>query len=61
VEKLKKKRESPDENPVYYVTIEDTYDIMQRAHLSTGHGGHDRMSKHIKEKYANITKDSLEL
>jgi hypothetical protein len=61
VEKLIKKRESPDEHPVYYVTIEDTYDIIQRAHLCTGHGGRDRMSKHIKEKYANITKDSLKL
>ena len=61
VEKLIKKRESPEERPVYYVTIEDTYDIIQKTHISTGHGGRDRMLKHIKEKYANITKDSLEL
>ena len=54
--KLIKKRESPEERPVYYVTIEDTYDIIQKAHIATGHGGRDRMLKHIKEKYANITK-----
>ena len=29
--------------------------------MSTGHCGRDRMLKHIKEKYANITKDSFEL
>ena len=61
VEKLIKKRESPEERPVYYVSIEDTYEIIKKAHISTGHSGRDRMLKHIKEKYANITKDSLDL
>ena len=46
---------------MYYVSIEDTYEIIKKAHISTGHGGRDRMLKHIKEKYANITKDSLDL
>ena len=39
VEKLIKKRESPEERPVYYVSIEDTYEIIKKAHISTGHGG----------------------
>ncbi|XP_047480658.1 KRAB-A domain-containing protein 2-like [Penaeus chinensis] len=40
IEKLIKKRKSA---PVYYVTIEDTYDIIKRAQIATGHGGPDRM------------------
>ncbi|XP_064092787.1 uncharacterized protein LOC135205709 isoform X2 [Macrobrachium nipponense] len=61
VEKLIKKRQSPEDRPVYYATIEDTYDIINEAHIATGHGGRDRMLKHLGEKYANITKDAVEL
>ena len=32
VEKLIKKQKSPEEHPVYYATIEDTYDIISKAH-----------------------------
>ena len=28
VEKLIKKKQSPEEHPIYYATIEDTYDII---------------------------------
>ena len=55
VEKLIKFRKDPDESPLYYVSIEDTFDIIQRAHIATGHGGRDRMHKEITRKYANIT------
>lgn len=61
VEKLIKKRKSPGDHPVYYATIEDTYDIVSRAHIATGHGGRDRMLKHLSGKYANITTDAVEL
>ena len=50
VEKLIKKWKSPEERPVYYDTIEDTYDIISKAHIATGHGGHDRMLKHFGQK-----------
>ena len=43
------------------MTIEDTFDIIKRAHLSTGHGGRDRMIKELQKKYANITIKSIEL
>ena len=46
---------------MYYVSIEDTYDVVRRAHLSTGHGGRDRMLKELGKKYANVTRDALEL
>ncbi|XP_037787473.1 KRAB-A domain-containing protein 2-like [Penaeus monodon] len=57
IEKSIKKCKSVDESPVYYVTIEDSYDIIKRAHIATGHRGRDRMGA----KYANITKEALEL
>lgn len=60
VEKLIKKRKSPEDRPIYYATIEDTYDIINKAHIETGHGGRDRMLKHLGQKYANIT-DAVEL
>ena len=49
VEKLIKKRKSPEECPVYYATIEDTCDIITR------------MLKHFGQKYANITTEAVEL
>ena len=45
--------------PLYYVTIEDTFDIIKRAHRFTGHGGRDRMIKELQKKYANITTKPL--
>ncbi|XP_041372812.1 KRAB-A domain-containing protein 2-like [Gigantopelta aegis] len=61
VEKLIKKCVNPRGNPVYYVSIEETYDVVSRAHIATGHGDRDRMTKEINKKYANITRDVLNL
>ena len=61
VDKLIKKRKSPEDRPIYFATIEDTYDIISKAHTATGHGGRDRMLKHLGLKYANITTEAVEL
>jgi len=61
VEKLIKKRSSPEDPPIYYVCIEETYATIQRAHIATGHGGRDRMLKHLSTKYANITRECVDL
>jgi len=61
VEKLIKRRQDPEESPVYYVSIEDTFEVIKRVHLATRHGGRDRMTKEINKKYANITREALEL
>jgi len=61
VQKLIKKRQTSDELPVYYASIEDTFDIIKKAHVSTGHGGRDRMMKELSLKYANILRDDVEL
>ena len=45
----------------YYVCIEETYAIIQRAHIATGHAGRDRMLKHFSTNYANITRECVGL
>ncbi|XP_064083051.1 KRAB-A domain-containing protein 2-like [Macrobrachium nipponense] len=46
---------------MYYVSIEDTYDVIKRAHIATGHGGRDQMVREIGKKYVNVTRDAIEL
>ena len=41
--------------------LEDIYDVIRCTHIATGHGGHDRMTKELNKRYANITKDSIQL
>ena len=54
VERLIEKRENLEEQPIYYASIEDTFDIVKPAHLATGHGGRDRM---VRQHYQGITGD----
>ena len=61
VEKLIKKRQTDGDTPLYYVSIEDTFDVIKRAHISTGHGGRDRMLKELSKMYVNVTRDAIEL
>ncbi|VVC46293.1 Ribonuclease H-like domain,Integrase, catalytic core [Cinara cedri] len=43
-----------DDNVVlYYVPTSELFDILQTTHIS-GHGGHDRMIKELRNKYKNI-------
>ena len=60
VEKLIKCRKDREESPLFYVPIEDTFDVIQHAHIRTGHGGRDRMYKYVSKTYANITAWVLE-
>ena len=41
--------------------IEETFDVIKRAHIATGKGGRDRMVKELSKKYAIVTRDSIEL
>lgn len=56
VEKLIRKRKSPDEQILYFVPIEETLNIIKRAHKFTHQGGRDHMLKKLGNKYANITR-----
>ena len=50
-----------EERPLYYVTVEEMFDILKISHITTGHGGRDRMLKEVKKKYANISVQIIEL
>ncbi|XP_076036969.1 KRAB-A domain-containing protein 2-like [Oratosquilla oratoria] len=60
-DKLIKRRSTRQESPLYYVSIEETFDVVKSAHISTGHGGRDRMLKELQKKYANIPTKAVEL
>ena len=61
VQKVIKKQNSDTDEIKYYVPLEQMFDVITRAHIATGHGGRDKMSKEIRKKYANITDDVLTL
>ena len=62
LKKLIKQRKMQDEQPVYYAIMEDKYEIISRGHITTDHGGRDRMLKHLCQKYmyANSTTEVVE-
>ena len=37
------KQSESRETPLYLLSIEDTLDIIKRAHMQTGHGGRGRL------------------
>jgi hypothetical protein len=41
--------------------LEELYGILEKSHKETGHGGRDRMIKHLNNGYANISRDCIEL
>ncbi|XP_037780277.1 KRAB-A domain-containing protein 2-like [Penaeus monodon] len=47
--KSSNKMKVDDEPILYYVIIEDTYDVIKGAHIATGYGGRDRMIKETRE------------
>ena len=61
VEKLIKKQLREEDTHLYYVSTEDTFDIIKRAHISTGHGGRDRTVKELSNQYVNVTHEDVEL
>ena len=61
VEKLIRRRKTPDDPIKYFITIEDTFDALKRAHIATGHGGRDRMRKSVSQKYDNIADTDIVL
>jgi hypothetical protein len=35
--------------------------LYKKNHIATGHGGRDKMIKEANKKYANVSKEALEL
>ena len=61
VEKLIRKRKDDANENVYFAHNDEMFDIIKRVHISTGHGGRDKMMKVLSAKYANITREVVEL
>jgi hypothetical protein len=59
--KLIRKRKTDNDDIKYFVLIEETYDIIKKAHLALNHAGRDKMQKEINRKYANITLNCINL
>ena len=57
VEKIIRKRVDQEAAPSYYIHRDEVFDIVKRVHISTGHGGRDKMLKALLPKYANISRD----
>ena len=52
-------RAKTKENPVYVLPIEEIFEVIFTAHVSSGHGGRDRIHHCLKDKYSNITREML--
>uniref|UniRef100_A0A1B6DP93 Integrase zinc-binding domain-containing protein n=1 Tax=Clastoptera arizonana TaxID=38151 RepID=A0A1B6DP93_9HEMI len=50
-----------NEDIKYYLTVDELYDVIDAAHGAVGHGGRDRMLAETSKKYANITKEEIQL
>jgi hypothetical protein len=61
VEKIIRKKKDEGDEVIYFAHNDDIFDIIKRVHVSTGHGGRDKMMKVLSVKYANITREVLEL
>ena len=55
------RRRNANEDPIYFATWEDMYDIIKHAHIATGHGVRDKMVRELTKKYANITHDAISI
>ena len=49
------------ENLIYFVANEHIFEKIHEIHLNHGHGGVNKMMKHVKEKYENITVEAIKL
>ena len=59
---LESPRKKPNQkHPLYFATIEETFDITKGAHIATDHVVRDKMIKEINKTYANITHDAITL
>ena len=52
-------RPGTEVQPIYFLSIDEIYDIINVAHTSSGHGGRDRIRHALKDQYANITYDMI--
>jgi len=44
---------------LYYVTVNELFEVIPSAHLAVGHGGRNRMMAVLKTKYCNVTTEAV--
>lgn len=59
VEKIIRRKHMDNDTTLYFVPVEDMYEVIKRAHLATGHGGRDKMLKEVRKRYVNITEEAI--
>lgn len=49
----------PTAEPLFYVTNDELFDVLHRAHGDIGHGGRNRMVERLRAGYCNVTKEAV--
>lgn len=52
---------SDENNVCYYVTVDELFDVIDSIHRECGHGGRNRTVKALRDKYANVTIECINL
>lgn len=47
------------ESVKYFMHLEEMYEIIEDAHVKTGHGGKHRIEHHLKQKYSNVNREAI--
>jgi len=48
-----------DGTVLYFLKVDEMFDVLYATHIAIGHGGRDRMVAELKHKYCNVTKESI--
>lgn len=60
-EKLIKPLNEQNSTILFYLMTTELFDILHEVHISIGHGGRNRMDQVLKNKYCNVTKETIML
>jgi uncharacterized protein YqgV (UPF0045/DUF77 family) len=44
---------------LYYVTLDEMFNVIHEAHIAVGQGGRTRMIKELNRQYKNVTVESI--
>jgi hypothetical protein len=56
-----KKLITKDETMRHFLPAKEIFDVIESAHVATGHGGWDRLKKEVSRKYATITTEMINI
>ncbi|XP_071132787.1 KRAB-A domain-containing protein 2-like [Mytilus edulis] len=61
LEKLIRKRKTEEDPILYFVSLEETFDVIKKSHSALNHAGRDKMQKKLNKKNANVTLSAINL